>query len=109
MRRAFGAPKGALIGQVLMENFLYTLLGGLVGLLFSFLLVTFASSWVFKIGNGFSDAAPDGVDVSLSMGMLFNPWVFLIALCVCSLLNLMSALWPAWRASRRPIVDSLNA
>ena len=109
VRRAFGAPKGALIGQVLMENFLYTLLGGLVGLLFSFLLVTFASSWVFKIGNGFSDAAPDGVDVSLSMGMLFNPWVFLIALCVCSLLNLMSALWPAWRASRRPIVDSLNA
>ena len=57
VRRAFGAPKGALIGQVLMENFLYTLLGGLVGLLFSFLLVTFASSWVFKIGNGFSDAA----------------------------------------------------
>ena len=109
VRRAFGAPKGALIGQVLMENFLYTLLGGLVGLLFSFLLVTFASSWVFKIGNGFSDAAPDGVDVSLSMGMLFNPWVFLIALCVCFLLNLMSALWPAWRASRRPIVDSLNA
>ena len=103
------APKGALIGQVLMENFLYTLLGGLVGLLSSFLLVTFASSWVFKIGNGFSDAAPDGVDVSLSMGMLFNPWVFLIALCVCFLLNLMSALWPAWRASRRPIVDSLNA
>lgn len=45
-----------------------------MGLLFSFLLVTFASSWVFKIGNGFSDAAPDGVDVSLSMGMLFNPW-----------------------------------
>lgn len=109
VRRAFGAPKGALIGQVLMENFLYTLLGGLVGLLFSFLLVTFASSWVFKIGKGFSDAAPDGVDVSLSMGMLFNPWVFLIALCVCFLLNLMSALWPAWRASRRPIVDSLNA
>ena len=32
-----------------MENFLYTLLGGLVGLLFSFLLVTFASSWVFEI------------------------------------------------------------
>ena len=109
VRRAFGAPKGSLIGQVLIENFLYTLLGGLVGLLFSFLLVTFASSWVFKIGKGFSEAAPDGVDVSLSMGMLLNPWVFLIALCVCFLLNLMSALWPAWRASRRPIVDSLNA
>ncbi|WP_418191390.1 ABC transporter permease, partial [Alistipes putredinis] len=109
VRRAFGAPKGSLIGQVLIENFLYTLLGGLVGLLFSFLLVTFASSWVFKVGKGFSEAAPDGVDVSLSMGMLLNPWVFLIALCVCFLLNLMSALWPAWRASRRPIVDSLNA
>ncbi len=109
VRRAFGAPRGALVGQVLVENFLYTLLGGLVGLLFSFLLVMSASSWVFKIGKGFSAAAPDGVDVSLSMGMLFNPWVFLIALGVCFLLNLMSALWPAWRASRRPIVDSLNA
>lgn len=109
VRRAFGAPKGALIHQVLIENFLYTLLGGVVGLVFSFLLVTLSRTWVFKLGAGFTDAAPDGVDVSLSTGMLFNPWVFLIALCVCFLLNLMSALWPAWRASKRPIVDSLNA
>ena len=64
-----------------MENFLYTLLGGLVGLLFSFLLVTFASSWVFKIGNGFSDAAPDGVDVSLSDGDAVQPVGLLDRLC----------------------------
>lgn len=109
VRRAFGAPKGTLVGQVLTENLLFTFLGGLMGLAFSFLLAVFSSSWIFKIGNGFSNAAPDGVEVSLSPGMLFNPWVFLIALSVCFVLNLVSALWPAWRASRRPIVDSLNA
>ena len=66
-------------------------------------------SWVFKIGNGFSQAVPDGVEVSLPLEGLLNPWIFAVALLVCFLLNLMSALWPAWRASRRPIVNSLNA
>lgn len=109
VRRAFGAPRGSLMGQVLTENLVYTLLGGLVGLALSFLLVAGARSWVFYMGNGFIDAVPDGVDISLSSGMLLNPWIFLLALGVCFLLNLLSAALPAWRASRRAIVDSLNA
>lgn len=39
LRKAFGASRATLIVQVLTENFLYTFLGGIVGLLFSFLLV----------------------------------------------------------------------
>lgn len=109
VRRAFGAPRATLLGQVLVENLLYTVLGGLAGLLFSFLVAGAMRSWVFKIGNGFSQAIPDGVEVSLPLEGLFNPWIFAAALLVCFLLNLMSALWPAWRASRRPIVNSLNA
>ena len=109
VRRAFGAPRGTLLGQVLVENLLYTALGGLAGLLFSFFVAGGMRSWVFKIGNGFSQAVPDGVEVSLPLEGLLNPWIFAVALLVCFLLNLMSALWPAWRASRRPIVNSLNA
>lgn len=109
VRRAFGAPRGTLLGQVLAENLLYTALGGAAGLLFSFLVAEGARSWVFKIGGGFTDVIPAGVEVSLPVSELLNPWVFAAALLVCFLLNVMSALWPAWRASRRPIVDSLNA
>ena len=109
VRRAFGARKGVLISQVLVENLLYTLLGGVAGLLFSFIAAEFAKPWIFKIGSGFIDAIPDGVDVSLPLDGLFNPIVFALALLVCFLLNLMSALMPALRASSRPITDSLNS
>ena len=46
--------------------------------------------------------------MALPTGALLNPWVFLIALAVCFVLNLLSAMIPAWRAARRPIVESLN-
>jgi len=40
--------------------------------------------------------------------MMFSPWVFLIALVLCLVLNLMAALVPAWWSLRRPIVQSLK-
>ena len=108
-RRAFGAPRSALMGQVLTENLLYTLLGGALGLLFSFAVAYGAREWIFKIGKGFTAGPMAGVEQSFPLDGLLNPWVFLIALAVCFVLNLMSTLWPAWRAARRPIVESLNA
>lgn len=40
--------------------------------------------------------------------MLLAPLVFVAALSFCVMLNLLSALLPAWHSLRRPIIQSLN-
>ena len=40
--------------------------------------------------------------------MLFNLPLFLSAFGLCVVLNLLSSLLPVWKATRRPIVDSIN-
>lgn len=107
VRRAFGAPRTTLFGQILMENLLYTLLGGALGLLISFGLVQLVRSWIF-FSSPMDVTTAEVSAMVLPTGSLLNPWVFLIALAVCFVLNLLSAMIPAWRASRRPIVESLN-
>ncbi|MDL2244221.1 ABC transporter permease [Parabacteroides sp. OttesenSCG-928-J18] len=111
VRRAFGAPKGSLLWQLIMENLLFTILGGLLGLGTSYLLVYFFRDWILHwgINQMFYSVIPEGVDVLLSPGMLMNYTVFLVALGVCLVLNLMTTVIPAWHASRREIVYSLNS
>lgn len=104
VRKAFGATRGTLIRQVLNENLLLSLLGGLVGLLFSYLAVYCMRSWLFMNSNNIGS----GGDFSLSMSTLFSPAVFGLALLFCVIMNLLSAGIPAWNAARRPIVASLN-
>lgn len=109
VRRAFGAPSLSLMKQVLVENFLFTLLGGLFGLLLSYSIVIASRNWIMQvIASGFSNGG-QFEDVSLSPSMLVNGYVFGITLAVCFLLNLFSALVPAWRAAHREIIFSLNA
>jgi putative ABC transport system permease protein len=107
VRRAFGARKSALIWQVLSENMLFTLLGGVIGLLFSYLVLILGSNWLILLVSSRMSPPPAGVDVVFTPSMLLNLNVFCIALGICLLLNVLSALIPAWRASRREIVYSL--
>lgn len=107
VRRAFGAPRTTLFGQILTENLLYTLLGGALGLLVSFGLVQLVRGWIF-FSSPMDVTTTEVSAMALPTGSLLNPWVFLIALAVCFVLNLLSAMIPAWRAARRPIVESLN-
>lgn len=109
VRRAFGAPVGTLMRQIIAENFFFTFLGGLFGLLFSYLLLYLTRSWVMQIGGTFVDALPEEADMVFTPAMLMNYQVFGITLSVCFLLNMMSALIPAWRAAHRHIIYSLNA
>ena len=109
VRRAFGAPVGVLMRQIIYENSLFILLGGLVGLIFSYMLILLGRNWIMQIGQTFADIPPKGVDVWFSPSMLLNFSVFGIALAVCLLLNLLTSLIPAWRAARREITFSLNA
>ncbi len=108
VRKAFGASRISLLNQLLYENFLLTVLGGLAGLLFSWILIFFTKNWLLDILNHWPGPLPDGVDVSLFPSMLINPAVFLITFVVCLVLNISSAIIPAWRSLNKNIVDSLN-
>ncbi len=96
VRRAFGARKSSIIMQMLGENFIITLAGGVIGLLLSFLFMMMLYNVFFyaKSASGLvSDVAP-------ALGMLFTWKSFLLALVFCFVLNLFSAFVPSWRASR---------
>ncbi len=106
VRRAFGASRPMLFRQVIFENLLFTLLGGLLGLLVSYLLLVVCGDWFFKLLLDLR--FPERGEVVLAPEMFFKPIAFIGVVAVCLVLNLVSALIPAWRASRRPIVESLS-
>ena len=105
VRKAFGAKRRTLLTQVITENLVLTLCGGVVGLLITWLLLYVFRSWLFfaVAGNAFSLPEP-----TLDGEMLFSPLIFVIGLLVCMVLNLMAALVPAWLSLRSPIVESMN-
>jgi putative ABC transport system permease protein len=109
VRRAFGAPVRSLTGQIMTENLLFTFLGGAVGLLASYTIILLGRNWILQIGMSTPDILPAGADVMFTPSMLLNLPVFAITLAICFLLNLMSAMIPAWRHARRAIVYSLHA
>lgn len=106
IRKAYGATRRRLLEQVLCENLLLTLLGGLAGLLFSYLIVLTASDWILTLFD--KNIYDTSLSTSLTPEMLFNPAVFGCALAVCVVLNVVSALVPALGAMRHPIMESLN-
>ena len=104
VRKAFGATDGTLVRQILNENLVLTLIGGVVGLIFSYLAVYAMRTWLFTNSDNIGTAG----DFSLSMGALFSPAVFGLAFLFCLVINLLSAGLPTWLAARHTIVDSLN-
>lgn len=103
VRKAFGATRGVLIRQMLNENLLYSLLGGLLGLVLSYVAVYVLRGWLFTNSNNVGSAG----EFSLSMGALFSPTVFVLAFLFCVIINLLSAGLPAWIATKRNIVEAL--
>ena len=105
VRKAFGASRRELMMQVLSENMLYSLFGGILGLLLSYVAAFLLGGMLFSVdfvSNGVEDLRTMCVD------LLFDPTVFLLAFLACFLLNLLSAAIPAWRVTRTNIVDAIN-
>ena len=107
VRKSFGAGRSKLLGQVMWENLLLTLLGGLLGLVVAWLAIYVGREWLFFLLDDFAEAIPEGADAYVSGEMLFAPVVFLCAFVLCVVLNMLSALLPAWLSLRKPIVYSL--
>lgn len=108
IRKSFGASRSELLGQVVGENLILTLSGGLVGLTLAWLALYVFRSWIFMLFEESPEIPIEGVTVEVSGEMLFSPLVFGVALLLCVLLNLLSALIPAWNSLRKPIISSLN-
>ena len=86
VRKTYGATNMRLIGQVLWENLLLTCIGGLLGLLISYLIVLTASDWILTLFDSYTDVEKTPF---LSFEMLFNPTVFCASFGLCVLLNLI--------------------
>lgn len=105
IRKSFGATKRGLLTQVLNENLILTVIGGIFGLLIAWLAVYAFRSSVFNLFG----RMVYGSDIPLVTGeMLFSPTIFITAFLVCVVLNILSALIPAWLSLRKPIVESMN-
>lgn len=107
VRKSFGASRSALLSQVMWENFFLTLVGGVLGLLVAWIMLYVGREWIFILFDSWPMDIPEGANLYVSGEMLFAPVVFLIAFLLCLVLNLLSALWPAWMSLRKPIVYSL--
>lgn len=105
IRKAYGATRATLLGQVLWENLLLTLAGAVAGLVFCYVIVLTSGSWILTL---FDTAVNTSLPTPfLTMEMLFNPWVFLCTFALCLVLNVVSALLPAWWGLRHTIVEEL--
>ncbi len=103
VRRAFGSTRMEILGQIIMENLIVTLLAGVLGLLISVVFAWLGSDILFAQPYSMTLNAPT-VDASI----LLQPSTFLSALLFCFVLNLLSSGIPAWRASRVGIVNAIN-
>ena len=107
VRKAYGATNVSLISQVLTENLLLTLVGGLVGLALAYFIALTSGEWMYHLlDEGFT--LPGGMEASFTMEMLFNPTLFLTVFGLCMLLNLISALVPTVLALHHTIIYSIQ-
>ena len=98
IRKAFGAKRYTILIQVLFENLITSLIGGVIGLILSYIVIFRMRDWLLGIPSG--SVIP--VDTLISIPIL------LAVFAVCLVINLLSAGIPAYRASRMKIINSLN-
>lgn len=109
IRKSFGATRTTLLSQVLWENLWLTVIGGLFGLALTWIILStdIASTFTAFLAtrNQLNDPS---VVVRFTPDMLFAPVIFGLTFLFCVMLNIFSALIPAYTALRRPIVKSLK-
>ncbi len=92
VRKAFGASSRTLVYQFLVENIILTLLGGLIGIVLSYVVI-----YLFN---------QSGYTPDLNLSLNFS--VLALGLFVCLLFGLLSGVYPAWRMSRLNVVSALK-
>lgn len=107
IRKAFGAKRSTLLREVLFENLVLTLCGGLAGWVLSwFFFSALRHNTIFQML--FLDIPMQSAEFGMNLKMFITPTLFLVVFLCCAVLNLTVALIPAWRSLKNPIVESLN-
>ena len=101
VRKAFGANRSTWLSMVLWENLCLTIAGGIIGFAAAFLMLKFGITDLFVTGNRADESI-------VTNEMVLSGQIIIFIFLVCCLLNIMSALVPAWRSLRKPIVESLK-
>jgi putative ABC transport system permease protein len=92
VRRAFGAQRGTLVWQFLVENLVLTMIGGFLGLVVSVLVLEGINATGIIPRSEFA----------------LNPRVFAYGLLAAIAFALLSGVYPAWRMSRMQPVEALK-
>jgi putative ABC transport system permease protein len=92
VRKAFGASSMTLVGQFIIENVLLTIVGGLIGFVFSYVVLQYFNS------TGWITYAQ----------LELNYRVFLYGFVMMIFFGIISGVYPAWRMSRLHPVQALK-
>lgn len=107
LRRAFGCTRFRLLSDLLTENFILTLLGGVLGLGLSIVFITTFSNYFVAYGNIYGMTLAQTM-ARPSLSMLFSWQIFFVVLGFCFLLNLLSAGIPALKAAFTNPAEALS-
>lgn len=100
VRRAFGCTRRRIMGDIIAENLIVTVIGGIIGLTAGVLFSHFYDGLY---------TSPDDEVVRPALSLLLNWRILLYAFGACFILNILSASVPAWQASRLNPVEAINA
>ncbi|NEU07631.1 FtsX-like permease family protein [Flavihumibacter sp. R14] len=92
VRKAFGASSRTLVYQFIVENLILTLIGGLIGVLLTFIVI--------RVLNN--------AQLIDNLYLTINFTVLLYALAICVFFGLFSGVYPAWRMSKLNVVTALR-
>jgi len=104
VRKTFGARPSTLLNQVVTENLVLTTIGGIIGLLLSWLAIYGLRREI--LGMFFDNSTLSTAPV-VEGEMLFAPTLFIGSFAAILVLNLLAAVVPAWWNLRKPIVESM--
>ena len=104
VRKTFGARRSTLLNQVVMENLVLTTIGGIIGLVLSWLSIYGLRSEI--LGMFFDNSTLSTAPI-VEGEMLFAPTLFFGAFAAIIVLNLLAAVVPAWWSLKKPIVESM--
>ena len=92
IRKSFGARKGTLIWQFIIENIVITLMGGVIAFMLSYIVLKILQTQ----------------GIVPSEGLLLNYRILFTGIVFCFLFGFIAGVLPAYRMSRLQIVESLK-
>lgn len=102
VRRAYGCTRGRIIRDIITENFLLTLAGGIVG-------VALGVAFAMTYSGLYESMDTYGSGLTPALSSVINWGTIIVAVAVCFILNIISASLPAWQASRLNPVEAINS